>query len=150
MAAVVAAVLLAGVLVLIFGPARGARDDIAAVRDNVSEARRGIYQTLHVQQSTLKRLTQQLHALKESLHVQVASLHTARHTGRNVSRVVQEARKTELDTAAILRQAEMTLTQLQQSRQIQRQLLEVARQTLRQTRQINHKLPPKAPLAPGS
>jgi hypothetical protein len=141
MSAAIAVVLFAGVLVLLFGPARGARNDVAAIRANVSSARVGIYKTLDTQQSALQRLNKQLHTLRLSLRVQAASLHTARRTSDDVSRVVKEARTTEITAVAILRHAEVTVNQLELSRRIQRELLTVARQTLQQTRQINRKIP---------
>ena len=141
MSAAVGIVALAGVLVLVFGPARGARDDIAAVRANVTSARVGIYKTLNTQQAALQRLTKQLHTLRLSLRVQAASLHTARRTSGDVSRLVREARTTEVSAVQILHRAEVTVSQLQQSRRIQHELLTIARLTLQQTRQINRKIP---------
>jgi hypothetical protein len=137
----IGAVLLAGVLVLIFGPARGARDDIAAVRGDLRGSHIGIDRTLDTQRMALRRLTAQLATLRQSLRVQSAALHTARHTGRGVEAILEQARQTQQTTALILRQAQLTLAQLEQSRNLQSQLLDVARQTLQQTRQINHKLP---------
>lgn len=141
LAGAIGLVLLAGLLVLVFGPARGARDDIAAIRGNVHGAHIGITDTLQTQRASLGHLTLQLQALRASLRVQVAALHTARNTAADVHQLLGQARLTEQSTTAILRQAELTLQQLRESRGIQQQLLTVARATLEQTREINHKLP---------
>ena len=44
---VVGALLLAGTCVLVFGPGRGARNDIGKVRTDLHASRHGIFDTLH-------------------------------------------------------------------------------------------------------
>jgi hypothetical protein len=183
---VIGALLLAGTGVLVFGPARDAKNDISRTQQDLNVSRRGIFSTLDVGRRTLADATQQLRIAEESLQLQEQGLVIASAT-RNDTRAVREqteralrtvrqvlaalgpvselrhdlestvraveagvvlartaltvARQT-LDTGLqALTVAKQTLRELQVSRALQQQLLEVARLTLQQTRQINAKIP---------
>jgi hypothetical protein len=183
---VIAAVALTATCALLFGPARGARDDLAHVRDDLHASRTGIFQTVRV-------LTGQLHTTEHLLRTQRRGLSvakeseriagtTAEHTGallqqtttmvttvqqvlsalgplshlrgqlQEVVNAVQAGVRLARTTLAVARQTLSTgrsgleialasLRTLRQSRNIQAQLLEVARRTLRQTQRIDAKIP---------
>lgn len=187
------AILLAGTCVLIFGPARGARNDIHQVRTDLQVSRRGIYGTLDVGRKTLADATEQLLMAEQSLQIQQQGLSIARdtqqvahsaagdtdairqQTGQALTTVQDVLKalgpisnlKGQIDTVvkgvqagvdlartalAVAQQtlatgqsalavAVSTLHELQVSRGIQQQLLDVAKQTLEQAKQINRKIP---------
>lgn len=181
----IAAISVAAICALLFGPARGARDDIAHVRTDLHSSRQGIY-------GVLQRTTQQLRAAEQSLEIQRQGLSIA-HSSQQLARATSHNTADLLDqttsTLALVRRvvtqlgplqqlgadvhaalssveagvaiarsalavAQQTLTTgrqalavavttlqtLQHSEQIQQQLLDVARQTLEQTQQINRRL----------
>jgi hypothetical protein len=170
---------------LIFGPARGARNDLAHVRTDLHASRSGIFQTVRV-------LTGQLETTQQLLLVQQRGLSVARETQRIARTASQHtddllnqttmmvltirqvlaalrplrhlqvairlarstlavARQTLSTGRAALQTALASLRTLRQSRDIQAHLLQVARQTLRVTREIDRKLPtpPIFPAASG-
>jgi hypothetical protein len=183
---VIGALLLAGTGVLVFGPARDAKNDISRTQQDLNVSRRGIFSTLDVGRRTLADATQQLRIAEESLQLQEQGLEIASAT-RNDTRAVREQTESALRTVrqvlaalgpvselrhdlestvraveagvvlartalTVARQtldtglqaltvAKQTLRELQVSRALQQQLLEVARLTLQQTRQINAKIP---------
>lgn len=92
----IGAVLLSGTCVLIFGPARGARNDIGQVREDLTVSRRGIFGTLDTGRQTLADATAQLRLTEQSLQIQRQGLSLA--TGAKQ------------DTAAIRAQTEQALT----------------------------------------
>jgi hypothetical protein len=195
----IGAVLLAGTVVLIFGPARGARNDIGQVRKDLTVSRRGIYGTLDTGRKTLADATAQLRLAEQSLQIQQQGLviakdsqHVAHTTAADTDAIRQQTEralktvqdvlkalgplsdlKGKIETVvkgvqagvdlartalAVAEQtlatgqralaiAVSTLHELQVSRAIQQQLLDVARQTLAQTQEINRKIP-GAPIFP--
>jgi len=192
LAAVIAFVLLAGTLALIFGPARGMRTDIVNVSDDLDASRDGIFlqldtartqlglteQSLMVQeqglvvaveaekdttvaaQSTQEILTQTREALTlvrevtqalgpldqlpEKIGTVVRSVEQALEVARATLAIAQQTLETGRQALAV---AQDTLATLKRSEQIQAQLLQTARETLEQTRQINAKIP-GAPIFP--
>jgi chromosome segregation ATPase len=199
-AATIGVLILGAVCGLVFGPARGLRDDIAHVRTDLNSSRHGIYGTLATSRTTLERTDSQLRATEKSLVIQqqgltiaadtrrisgaaaqhsadilrdtTATLNTVRRvvaalgplaqlTGKieTVTKGVQTgvalarstlalAQRTLTTGKAALAVAVETLRTLRQSKQVQEQLLVVARQTLEQTRQINRKIPTPAVFPP--
>jgi hypothetical protein len=189
----IGAVLLAATCVLVFGPARGMRNDIGHMTKDLNVSRRGIYGTLDVGRKTLADATAQLHLAEQSLQIQQQGLAIAadsQHVGHiaadnstairaQTEQALQTVRdvlkalgpisdlKGQIETVvrgvqagvslartalAVAQQtlatgqralavAVSTLHELTVSRQIQQQLLEVARQTLEQTKEINRKIP---------
>jgi hypothetical protein len=99
----VVALLLAATCVLIFGPARGARNDIGQVRADLNASRRGIFGTLDVGRQTLSDATTQLRLAEQSLMIQQQGLLIA-------TDAQQVARHAAEDTAAIRMQTEQALT----------------------------------------
>ena len=190
----------ATVLVL-FGPARGAREDLGAVRTDLHSTRAGIYSTLGVQRRTLARITAQLRTTQTSLEIQQEGLTVARTSQQlagRTTRSTEAIRRQTAQTLATLRRviaalgplrelrgdlttvvtgvragvelarttlqvarqslsdgrkalavAVSTLTTLKRSEQVQRDLLEVGRQTLAQVVEINRKIP-SAPIFPAT
>lgn len=192
-ALVVAIFLLAGVCGVLFGPARGARDDIGELRDDLDASRRGIGETVEIGQTTLDRLARQLKVTERSLTIQRRGLRTARESqevarvGVNSTRRIEAqttqtlttlrrvvaalgplrrlrgdvksvvanveagvslarttlglARRTLADGQRALTVAIDTLATLRGSKQVQEDLLAVARATLEEVREINAKIP---------
>jgi hypothetical protein len=121
-----AVVVIAGAAVLIFGPARGLRDDIAAQR---------------------RLITKQVAIASRQLRLQRAQLRTARHTqalARRQLRVATSTRAVALRTLVIARDTQRTATvQLsvsQQLRSLSRELESVARATLHHAARLDHKV----------
>lgn len=193
---IIATLLLAGACALIFGPARGARDDIAQVRTDLHHSRHDIHRTLRTARTTLDGLLQELQVTQDSLAVARRGLDVAQnsnkvaHLGLGATRTIRQKTTQTLTTvreviAALgpLRQltgdihsvvldvrtgvrlarstlsigretlstgrsalaiAATTLDTLEQSRDIQVQLLTVARQTLHQVVEVNRKIPTPA------
>jgi hypothetical protein len=92
----IGAVLLAGTCVLVFGPARGARNDIGQVRTDLTVSRRGIF-------SALADATVQLHLAEQSLQIQQQGLGIAKDS-QHVAHLAAD------DTEAIRVQTEQALT----------------------------------------
>lgn len=190
---VIGAVLLAGTCVLIFGPARGARNDISDVQHDLNASRRGIYTQLEVARGNLADANRQLRLTEQSLVLQQQGLQIARSGEQAAQSAAQSTQQIEQQTAATLatvRQvidalgplqdlkgkidtivrgveagvmlarttldvaqqtlatgkaalavAVSTLTTLKESKALQEQLLQVAKLTLEQTREINRKIP---------
>ena len=67
LALTIALVLLTGVGFILFGPGRGARDDIANVRTNLAGTRATLASSLGVQQQTLKTTVTTLQATQTAL-----------------------------------------------------------------------------------
>lgn len=190
--ALIGAVLLSGVLSLVFGPARGIRTDIVNVSDDLDASRDGIFlqldtartqlglteQSLEIQEQGLvvaveaeKDATSAAQATQEILEETRATLQLVRDVTealgpldrldgkvdsvvRDVEQALQVARQTlrvAQQTLATGRQglavARDTLATLERSERIQLDLLETARATLQQTREINRKIP-GAPIFP--
>lgn len=193
------AVLLSGVLVLLFGPARGMRNDIGSLRTDLSASREGIYGQLGTGREQLGTAVVQLRATEKSLRIQEQGLAVAVEAEKDASSAAQATQEILDETRATLalvrdvadalgpldqlddkinsvvtnveqavrlaRQtlqvaeqtlatgqqalalARDTLATLKRSEQIQLQLLETARATLEQTREINRKIP-GAPIFP--
>jgi hypothetical protein len=189
----IGAVLLSGTCVLLFGPARGAREDIAKVRADLNASRRGIFSTLDVGRKTLADATVQLRIAEQSLLLQQQGLAIARDSQQVAHRAADDTAairaqtdaalqtvrqvlaalgpledlKGKIDTVvrsveagvslartalavaqetlatgkAALSVALSSLAELKASRALQQELLDVARQTLEQTKQINRKIP---------
>ncbi len=76
--AVVGVLLLASVCALLFGPARGAREDIAQVRQDLASTEDGIYKTLDTNRRMLDKLVRQLRTARDSLQIQKQGLLIAR------------------------------------------------------------------------
>lgn len=188
----IGAVLLAGILVLLFGPARGARNDIASLRTDLSASREGIYGTLGTAITQLDATRTSLEIQEQSLAVAVEAEKDAESGAQATQQILDQTRDAltlvrevtqalgpldQLDdkidslvtdveqatrlarsalavaeqTLATGRQALVvardTLATLKRSEQIQVQLLETARATLEQAREINRKIP-GAPIFP--
>jgi hypothetical protein len=190
---VVGTFLLAATCSLVFGPARGARDDIGQVRTDLHASRQDVHQTLGTARRTLTRLTDTLGLVQDSLRLQQQGLDIAQES-QDVARTGVDAtldiRRQTTDTLATLRRvitalgplqelrgdlatvvdsveagvalarstlaiaqqtlttgqealriAGRTLATLEESRDLQVALLDVARQTLRQATEINRKIP---------
>lgn len=189
---VILAVLLAGTLALVFGPARGARTDLVSLSDDLDASRGGIFSQLDTAREQLEITEQSLMIQEQGLAVAVDTQRIAQSTSEDTEAarqqtqdVLQTVREVtaalgpldqlddKIDTVVrgvevgvrlaetTLRIAEQTLatgrealavakdtlTTLERSEQIQIQLLEVAKQTLEQTREINRKTP-GAPVFP--
>ncbi len=185
-------VLLGGTLGLVFGPARGMRDDIGETQTDLASSEKAIYGTLGTGRETLSVARTQLGMAERSLMVQQeglqvaqaaeqdttaireqteAALQTVREVTAALGPLDQLDEKTEAAVKAVeqgvrlaqaaLRVAEQTLatgqqalvvaretlTTLKESKALQTDLLEVARKTLEQTREINRKIP-GAPVFP--
>lgn len=102
LAVAIATVIFAGTCVLIFGPARGARNDISHLRVDLHASRGGIFQTLAVGRTTLTDLTQELQITEHSLAVQQQGLRVAQTSQRI-------ARTTSTNTKLVLHQTTATL-----------------------------------------
>jgi hypothetical protein len=184
--AVIVAIALTAAGALIFGPARGARNDIAHVRTDLHASRSGIFDTVRVLTAQLRTTEQSLIIQRRGLSVAKQSQHIARTTSKATGDLLQQtttmvttvrqvltalgplqqlrgkiddvvagvqagvrlarstlavARQTLSTGRAGLRAALATLHTLRRSKAIQQQLLEVARETLRETRRIDQKLP---------
>lgn len=150
----IGAVLLSGTCVLLFGPARGARNDIAHTRKDLNVSRRGIYSTLEVGRRTLDDANAQLKLAQQALEMQQQGLVIASATSTNTHdvrlrtdealRTVQDVLKElgpirdlkgELDTVtkaveAGVALARTTLSLARQTLDIGLQSLTVAKQTL--------------------
>jgi hypothetical protein len=195
----IGAVLLSGVLVLLFGPARGMRNDIAELSTDLSASREGIYGQLGTGRQQLGTAVVQLRATEQSLMIQEQGLAVAVEAEKDATSAAQatqaildETRATlalvrdvieslgpqigqkidsvvmDVDqavrlarqTLAVAEQtlatgqqalavARDTLATLKRSEQLQIQLLETARATLQETREINRKIP-GAPIFPST
>lgn len=100
LAGTIGLVLLAGVLVLVFGPARGMRNDIHHVSGEITASRAGIY-------SQLDTVRAQLDVAKSSLTMQEQGLQVAVQTQKDTGAAVQS-------TQAILDQTRQALALVQQ------------------------------------
>jgi hypothetical protein len=138
-------VLLVGLGVIVFGPARGAREDIGAQRRLVA--------------AQLQTVQAQLQTVQEQLDLQQRQYRLARHQ----LRVAQQTRDIAWDTRAIARDTGERVDQLfaltqhvaqdaDQQLSISRLLAtlaqrieDIARQTLRHARSLDHKTGPTAP-----
>lgn len=125
--ALVATVLGAAVGVLLFGPARGARDDIGSVRSDLHGSRQAIGATLGT-------------ARTDAVQAGTALARTTLTVAQQTLRTGKQALTTATDT----------LQTLTTSLDVQRQQLAVAQQTLEQTREINRKIPGTVAPLPGS
>ena len=198
---VIGAVLLSGVLVLLFGPARGMRNDIGELSTDLSASRDGIYGQLGTGREQLGTAVVQLRATERSLMIQEQGLAVAVEAEKDATSAAQATQEILVETRAALalvrdvaeslgpldqlddkidsvvvdveqavrlaRQtlavaertlatgqqalavARDTLATLRRSEQIQLQLLDTARQTLQETREINRKTP-GAPVFPST
>jgi chromosome segregation ATPase len=178
---------------LVFGPGRGARQDLGETQRDLESAQDGIYQQLDILQQQLTTLTAQLETTQESLKVQQTGLDVARSSEQiagqtlrstesirvqttqtlgRLDRVItalgplrrlkgdletvvegvragvelarttlQLAQQTLQNGKDALHVARSTLDTLLRSEGIQRDLLQVARQTLAQVTEVNRKLP---------
>jgi hypothetical protein len=190
----IGAVLLSGVLALVFGPARGMRTDIVNVSDDLDASRDGIFLQLNTARTQLGLTEQSLEIQEQGLQIAVAAEKDASSAARATQEILDETRATldlvrevaqslgpldQLDdkissvvrnveqalqvARQTLRVAEQTLATgrqalavardalatLRRSERIQIELLETARATLQQTREINRKIP-GAPIFPTS
>ena len=186
LAVAISLVLLAGILALIFGPARGMRNDIGHVSGDLNASRHGIFlqldaartqlgmaesslkiqeqglavavqtqkDTSSASQSTQDLLLQTREALQlvrdvtkalgplDQLGKKVDSLATnVEQTVRLAQATLQVAQQTLNTGQQALAVAQDTLATLKRSEQLQVDLLETAKATLEQTRQINAKTP---------
>ncbi len=66
---VIGILLLAATCALIFGPARGLRDDIGHLRTDLHSSRKGIYGTLATTRRSLMKVTAQLRVTEQSLRI---------------------------------------------------------------------------------
>ena len=92
--------------VLVFGPGRGARDDIAHVRTDLDASREDINGTLTVSRRSLDQVTEQLETTKTSLEIQEQGLSVARDSQRLVGQTVESTdsiRRQTTDTVATIR-----------------------------------------------
>jgi hypothetical protein len=183
---VLAAVFIAATGALLFGPARGARDDLSHVRHDLRASRSGIFQTVRILTGQLETTQRLLLTQERGLSVAKQSQRIARTTSQHTADLLQEtatmvstirqvlaalgplrrlrgdindvvagvragvhlaestlsvARQTLATGQAALQTALATLRTLQQSRDIQAQQLQVARETLRETENIDRKIP---------
>jgi hypothetical protein len=160
---------------LIFGPARGARDDLSHVRADLHASRSGIFHTVRILTGQLRTTQQLLVTQERALAVAKESQRLARTTAEHTSDLLNQttmmvstvrqvlaalgplhdlraavrlarstlavARQTLSTGKTGLRLALATLRTLRDSRDIQAKLLEVARRTLRETQEIDRKMP---------
>ncbi|MCW2829662.1 MAG: hypothetical protein JWP31_354 [Aeromicrobium sp.] len=87
---------------LVFGPARGAREDIGQVRTDLHGSRVGIYDTLAVGRRTLDKLSEQLRTTKTSLEVQQQGLAVAQSSQQVAGATLDETRDIRRQTADTL------------------------------------------------
>lgn len=183
---VILAVLLTGTCALVFGPARGARGDIAKMSTDLDASRNGIFEQLTTARTQLADTQRSLTIQEQGLQVALAGEQQTKAAAQATQQILDQTREAlrlvrevtqalgpldklggKLDSvvrdvaqgvrlaSAALQVAEQTLTTGQQalavakdtlatlkrSEQIQVQLLQVARATLEQTREINRKIP---------
>ncbi|MCU1592893.1 MAG: hypothetical protein JWO12_285 [Frankiales bacterium] len=136
----IGAVLLAGTCVLVFGPARGARNDIGHVRDDLNVSRRGIFGTLDTGRKTLAEATAQLRLTEQSLEIQQQGLSVAAAAKQDTGAIraqTQQALDTVREVLAALGpisdlkgQIETVVKGVQAGVSLARSALAVAQQTL--------------------
>lgn len=110
LAAVVVWVVAAAILV--FGPARGARNDLASVRSDLNGTHDSVDGALITSRRTLEQLTEQLETTQDSLKIQKQGLDIAAETQRLTSTgvgVTTDIRQQTTDTLATLRQVTSAL-----------------------------------------
>ena len=158
----VLAVLLAGTLALLFGPARGMRDDIGETQTDLASSEKAIYGTLGTGRETLAVVRTQLDAAERSLVVQQSGLEVAQaaeqdttairaqteaalETVREVSRALEPDDVDTLvrDAEGGVRLAQAALQVAEQTLAGGREALAVARETLatlRESEQVQREL----------
>lgn len=154
---VIGAVLLAATSALVFGPARGARNDIAQTRADLHVSRHGIFSTLDVGRATLADATTQLRLAEQALQLQKQGLAIAASTSADTHDVRQRTDEA-LQTVRQVLQALGPLTELKgrldgairaveagvalarTALTVAEQTLDTGRQTLGLTRLMLHEL----------
>jgi chromosome segregation ATPase len=112
LALLVGVVLLVSVTALIFGPARGAREDIGHVRKDLNASRTGIYQTRDTLAATLQGITAQLQTTQQSLEIQQQGLTVARDTQRITQTATDNTEAIRAQTASTLDMVRQVLAAL--------------------------------------
>lgn len=136
----IGAVLLAGTCVLVFGPARGARNDIGQVRTDLNASRRGIFGTLDTAHKTLADATAQLRLTEQSLVIQQQGLSLATGAKQDTGAIRQQTQQA-LDTVrevlaalgpirALKGQVQTVVRAVEAGVSLARSALAVAQQTL--------------------
>lgn len=137
---------------VLFGPGRGAREDIGAVQTDLHAARGSVAGTLAVSRRTLEELSAQLRTTRSSLEIQQQGLDVARGSQRiagGAARSTASIRRQTAETLTTVRQVIAALGPLGRLRgdlssvvkgvragvELARTTLEVARQALRDGRQ---------------
>lgn len=111
-AAIIGVLILAAVVGLVFGPARGLRDDIGHVRKDLHASRSGIYGTLATGRQTLAQASSQLRATEKSLVIQQQGLTIATESRQLVGKVTGHSADILHDTTATLNTVRRVVTAL--------------------------------------
>lgn len=137
---VVLAVLLAGVLVLLFGPARGLRNDIGQVNDDLAASRQGIYGQFGTGREQLSTARVQLAATEQSLVIQERGLQVAVAAEKDATaaaRATQQILDQTREALTLVREVTQALgpldrldDRIEESVRLARAALRVAEQTL--------------------
>lgn len=156
----VAGLLLAGTLALLFGPARGMRDDIGETQSDLASSEKAIYGTLGTGRESLAVVRTQLAAAEQSLVLQREGLAVAQaaeqdttaireqteaalQTVREVTAALGGADELAEDVAQAVRLAQAAVRVAEQTLATGREALAVARETLttlKQSEQVQEQL----------
>ncbi len=152
----IAAVVLIGVLVLVFGPARGLRNDIGAQRQLIAAQLATLESQLQVvtlrleeTRSTRKLTAQNLEDVTRTRQLTEQGLAGARRTRELAEQALEQAsaglelaQRTLVAVESIEGDVESAVALLREQTELTRELLQVAGATLEQVREINRKTVP--------
>lgn len=151
---------------VLFGPGRGAREDLAHLRTDLHGTRAGVATTASVSRRTLDELSAELQTTQKSLEIQVQGLSVARSSQRIAGSTARSTETIRRQTVAALATTRHVLAALGPLRKLRgdvtmvtagvqagvalaRTTLEVGRQTLEQVTRINRKIPAPAVFGTG-
>ena len=97
---------------VLFGPARGAREDIGHVRTDLHASRGGIDNTVITLRSTLRTMTAQLQTTKTSLEIQEEGLEVAKRSQRVAGTTARSTEAIHGQTSRALATVRQVLTAL--------------------------------------
>ena len=158
----IATVVVIGLLVLLFGPARGLRNDIAAQRQLIAAQLTTLESQLQVvtlqldeARSTRELTEQNLAEVTRTRQLTEQGLAEARRTRELAEQTLEQARaglelaqRTLVAVESIEGDVETAVALLQEQAALTRELLQVARATLEQVREINRKTVPAGSAVP--
>ncbi|MCU1693885.1 MAG: hypothetical protein JWM64_2976 [Frankiales bacterium] len=129
----VGAVLLAGVLALVFGPARGMRDDIGELQTDLASSQKGIYGTLGTGREALSVTRAQLADAEQSLVLQQQGLEVAQAAEQDTTAIREQteaALRTVREVTAALGPLDQLSEKVDDALRLARTALQLAQQTL--------------------